>query len=102
MTEVDDKSKSEKVVVEEETNDNDELEVFESMVDNGLSDTMMTQGFVPTSERYTPTNDSKFSPVQHPIRLATGQCLLLAKIGSLLYILTPQLFPIHAQATIHA
>ena len=73
MTEVDDTFKSCGNLSEVgEVNNQDETEESLAM---GPSDTMMTQGFIPSTERYTPTHEheSKFTPIEHPLREVTGR-----------------------------
>ena len=71
MTEVDDHDAFTSCRLEENETRDEEIE--ESLA-TGPSDTMMTQGFIPSAERYTPTDEqeSKFTPVEHPIRQAAG------------------------------
>ncbi|KAL5255578.1 hypothetical protein ACHWQZ_G010974 [Mnemiopsis leidyi] len=73
MTEVDDTFKSCGNINEVGEQNSEDHETEESL-GIGPSDTMMTQGFVPSAERYTPTHEheSKFTPIEHPLRQATG------------------------------
>ena len=54
--------------------DEEESRTVEDSEVTGHSDTMMTQGFVPSTERYSPSNEieSKFTPIDHPLRQAAG------------------------------
>ena len=51
----------------------EDAEVEDSLQDALHSDTMMTQGFIPT-DRYTPTSEheNKFTSVTHPLRPVAG------------------------------
>ena len=69
-----------------EVNNQDETE--ESLA-IGPSDTMMTQGFIPSAERYTPTHEheSKFTPIEHPLREVTGRHTSHGKIWVFYFLL---------------